>query len=139
MEYSISLQALFPFEIGIQALIQFVVLFDIQFCLVSRAYWFCLSKSSEINRFAGLYFLHSYLSSSSQNLLCDFSAAAAKYEVESFFSPEKWHSWKMDRINHNLEQKKKLILSNSRIKSLRGMDGCKDFSPQFFYSCGFCR
>ena len=44
MEYSISLQALFTFEIGIQALIQFVVLFDIQSCLVSRAYLFCLSN-----------------------------------------------------------------------------------------------
>ena len=101
MDYSISLQAPFPFEIGIQALIQFVVRFDIQFCLISRAYSFCLSKSSEINRFAGLYFLYSYLSSSSQNLLCDFSAAAAKNEVESFFYSEKWHSWKKDRMNHN--------------------------------------
>ena len=43
--------------------------------------------------------------------------------------------------------KKKPILSNSRIKSFRGMDGwmdgCEDFSPQYFYSCGltpqFCR
>ena len=68
MEYSISLQALFPFKIGIQALMQFVVLFDILSCLVSRAHSFCLSKSSEINRFSGLYFLYSYHSS----LLCDF-------------------------------------------------------------------
>ena len=39
--------------------------------------------------------------------------------------------------------KKKPILSNLRITSFSGMDGCEDFSPQFFYSCGltpqFCR
>ena len=34
VEYSISLQALFPFEIEIQALIQFVIFFDILSCLV---------------------------------------------------------------------------------------------------------
>ena len=131
MEYSISLQALFPFEIGIQALIQNLVLFDIQSCLVSRAYSFCLSKSSEINRFAGLYFLYSYLSFSSQNLHCGISAVAAKNEVVSLFYPEKWHSWKKNRMKYyesQLRNKKRNRFFPIRVSNRLGewMDGWMD-------------
>ena len=46
------------------------------------------------------------------------------------FYSKKWHSWKQDRMNHNLEQTRNRIFP-IRIKSFRGMDGCEDFSPQF--------
>ena len=136
MEHGLQLQTLFPFEIRIQALIQFLVLFDIQPCFILRAYSFCFCKSSEINRFAGLYFLYSYLSSSNQNLLCYFRAAAAKNEVLSSFIPKKMAFMKKGPFESQLRIKKKPILSNLRIKSIRDMDGCEYFCPQFFYSCG---
>ena len=125
MEYSISLQTLFPFEIGIQALIPFLVLFDIQSCFISSAYSFCFCKSSEINQFL------------------DFICTARTFHSllrTCFVTSEQWQQrvrlkaslfqnmaiMEKGQYKSQLRTKKKQILSNSRIKSFRGMNGWMD-------------